>query len=143
MPAVRPIAAATLVALVCSCATQPTGTPQEVAAARMLRSARSPQVALEERAGDYLEAAALTAPERGSGVDSSTSTDIYNSAAAELTILLRSAEGGRLWNHPLTLTGGNETYHLRLRRGDRGTWAPDRFTSFQDAKAIKGNLIRE
>ena len=46
----------------------------------------------------------------------------------KFTILLRSAENGRLWNRPLTLSAPDETYHLRLQRADFGTWAPNYFT---------------
>src|SRR5438270_2576906 len=90
-------AAVTTIAFLTSCATQPKG-----AASQSLRAARSQQLSVETRAGDYLQAAALTAPALGSG-QSPLAFKIYNSASAELTVLLRSAEGGRLWNHPLTL----------------------------------------
>ena len=59
---------------------------------------------LEKRAADYLQAAAVTAPLLGSGTRT-PARNTYNSACGELTVLLRSSEGGRLWNHPLTLTG--------------------------------------
>src|SRR4029077_3460539 len=101
---VRFAAAITFAVFLTSCATQPVGRPQDVAAAKSLRDARSTQLSLEVRAADYLQAAALTAPNLGSGTQPTLALNTYNSAAAELTILLRSAPGGRLWNHPLTLT---------------------------------------
>jgi len=132
-------AAASSLALLTSCATQPAGRPQTVAAAASLREARSPTVSAETRAADYLQAAALTAPDLGN----STSCEIYNSASSELTILLRSADEGRLWNRPLTLTADNTTYRLRLQPAARAIWSPDYFTSFLDPKRVKHALIKK
>src|SRR5689334_11186860 len=122
-------AAASSLALLTSCATQPAGRPQTVAAAASLREARSPTVSAETRAADYLRAAALTAPDLGNSTENSASREIYNSASSELTILLRSADEGRLWTHPLILTADNTTYHLRLQPAARAIWSPDYFTS--------------
>src|SRR5262245_10455027 len=76
-------------------------------AASTLREARSTQVPVERRAADYLQVAAMTAPLLGNGPQETPARDTYNTAAAELTVLLRSADGGRLWNRPLTLNGNN------------------------------------
>jgi len=108
-----------------------------------LRAARSQQLSLEIRAADYLQAAALTAPDLGSGTQPTPALNTYNSATAELTILLRSAQGGRLWNHPLTLTAKNTTYHLRLQPAGNAVWSPDYFTSFIPAAQIKEKLIKK
>jgi pimeloyl-ACP methyl ester carboxylesterase len=137
--------AATMVCVVflTSCATQPVGRPEDVAAAKSLRNARSTQLPLEVRAGDYLQAAALTAPALGSGQQPSPARDIYNSASAELTILLRSGDNGRLWNRPLTLTANNTTYHLRLQPAEMAIWSPDYFTSFVRSETIKETLIKK
>src|SRR5512133_3835452 len=101
---VRLIALTTTVAFLAACATTP---PQRVTqyapAADSLREARSPQVPAEKRAADYLHAAAMTAPLLGSGAQQTPAVDTYNAACGELTVLLRTSEGGRLWNHPLTL----------------------------------------
>src|SRR5438128_775892 len=97
-------AAITCAVFLTSCATQPIGRPYDLAAVKSLRAARSEQLSLETRAADYLEAAAFAAPELGAGAQPTSALSTYNSAAGELTILLRSAQGGRLWNHPLTLT---------------------------------------
>src|SRR5262249_54448351 len=68
----------------------------------------------------------------------------YNAAAAELTLLLRSADGGRLWDRRLTLADRSTSYHLRLQPGSNAsTWAPDFFTSFEDPNQIKRTLIRK
>ena len=128
-------------ALLASCATQPAGSPQEIAAYRLLQSARSERLPPDIRAADYLQAAALAAPELPSGAQSSLASTTYNSASAELTILLRSTEGGRLWNHPLTLTGNNHTYHLHLQPSQHGIWGPDYFTSFEDTRKMSRKLL--
>jgi pimeloyl-ACP methyl ester carboxylesterase len=140
----RFVAAGTCLALLASCAMpQPAGRPQDVAAARSLRQARSLHLSLEARAADYLQAAALTAPELGSGKQATPARETYNAAAAELTILLRSGEAGRLWDHPLTLSANNTTYHLRLQPATYGVWAPSYFTSFESPAKIKGKLIKK
>jgi pimeloyl-ACP methyl ester carboxylesterase len=98
----------------------------------------------ETRAADYLKAAAGAAPQLGSGTQPTVARDTYNAAAAELTILLRSADGGRLWNHPLTLKGESATFHLQLQPGAfRSTWAPNYFTSFEDPDQIKRVLVKK
>jgi len=137
----RLIALTATVAFLAACATTP---PQRVTqyapAADSLREARSPQVPAEKRAADYLHAAAITAPLLGSGTQETPAVNTYNTAAAELTILLRSSEGGRLWNQPLTVTSNNETYHLHLQPAGPAVWAPDYFNSFQLASSIKHPL---
>jgi pimeloyl-ACP methyl ester carboxylesterase len=142
---VRVIAPGMCLAFLVGCATAPqtTGRLQYAPAANNLREARSPNVPVEKRAADYLQAAAITAPLLGTGTQPTPARETYNTAAAELTVLLRSADGGRLWNHPLTLTNGSETYHLRLQLAGPAVWAPDYFTSFQLPGAIKGKLIKK
>jgi pimeloyl-ACP methyl ester carboxylesterase len=136
-------AALTFVIFLTSCATQPIGRPENAAAAQSLREARSTQLPVEARAADYLQAAALSAPELGSGTKPALALNTYNSAAAELTILLRSAERGRLWNRPLTLTANNTTYHLRLQPAGNVVWSPDYFTFFIPPARIKEKLIKK
>ena len=127
------VVAGTCLAFVAGCATAPQGAGRFVYApvANSLREARSSQVAVEKRAADYLQVAAMTAPLLGSGIQETPARDTYNTAVAELTLLLRSADEGRLWNHPLTLANGSETYQLRLQLVGPDTWAPDYFTAFQ------------
>src|ERR1700757_4633481 len=109
----RLVAAATCVAFFAGCATpQTTRGPQYEPAANLMREARSSQVPIEKRAGDYLQAAAMTAPLLGSGAQATPACDTYNAACGELAVLLRNSEEGRLWNRPLTLPGNNSTYHL-------------------------------
>ena len=139
----RAVAVVTCASFAASCATRPVGRPQDVAAINELRAARSTHLSLETRAADYLQAAALTAPELGSGRESTVSRETYNAASAELTILLRSRDNGRLWNRPLTLTAENTTYHLRLQPASDTVWSPNYFTSFVLSTSIKEKLIKK
>jgi pimeloyl-ACP methyl ester carboxylesterase len=127
----------------CATTTQTAGRLQYPPAASILREARSSQVPVEKRAADYLQVAAMTAPLLGAGTQETPVRDTYNAACGELTILLRSSEGGRLWNHPLILTASNKTYHLRLEAASSGVWAPNYFTAFEAADLVKEKLIRK
>jgi pimeloyl-ACP methyl ester carboxylesterase len=140
----RLIAAATCAAFFVGCATTPqiARRPEYPPTASIMREARSASVPFDKRAADYLQAAAMTAPLLGTGVGT-PACETYNSACGELTVLLRSTEGGRLWNHPLTLTGNNTTYHLRLEPAGNAVWAPNYFTTFVDADQVKEKLIRK
>ena len=107
-----------------------------------MRDARSSQIPVEQRAADYLQAAAVTAPLLGGGIGT-PACETYNSACGELTVLLRSGDGGRLWNQPLTLTANNTRYHLRLEPASNAVWAPNYFTSFVEADRVKETLIKK
>src|SRR5205814_4853166 len=85
----------------------------------------------------------LTEPQLGDGTVDTPAREIYNAACAELTMLLRSAEGGSLWNHPLTLPANNATYHLRLQGATPAIWSPDYFTSFVRSDQVKETLIQK
>src|SRR5947199_9269179 len=141
----RLIAAGTCLAFLAGCATTPqtAGRLQYGPAANLMREARSTQVPVQKQAADYLQAAAMTAPLMGSGAQETPACDTYNAACGELTTLLRSSEGGRLWNHPLTLTADNKTYHLRLEPAGNAVWAPNYFTTSVCADQIKEKLIRK
>src|SRR5438132_2755798 len=142
---IRVIAAGTCLAFFAGCATTPqtAGRLQYGPAARIMKEARSSQVPVEQRAADYLQVGAMTAPLLGTGTQQTPALDTYNAACGELTVLLRSGEGGRLWNHRLTLTTRNTTYHLRLEPASYGVWAPNYFTTFEGADQIKEKLIRK
>jgi triacylglycerol esterase/lipase EstA (alpha/beta hydrolase family) len=142
---IRIIAAITCVAFLVGCATTPqtAGRLQYAPAANSLREARSSQVPIEKRAADYLQVAAMTAPLLGTGAQETPARDTYNAACGELTILLRTSEGGRLWNHPLTLTASNTTYHLRLEPAGNAVWAPNYFTNFELEQQVKEKLIKK
>jgi pimeloyl-ACP methyl ester carboxylesterase len=140
---IRLIAGITCIALFASCATGPqTARGREYApTASLMREARSAQVPAEKRAADYLQAAAITAPLLGTGVGT-PACETYNAACGELTVLLRSSEGGQLWNQPLTLAGNNTTYRLRLQPASNAIWAPNYFTTFVPSAEIKEKLIK-
>ena len=129
----RLIAVATSLAFFAGCATTPqtVGRLQYAPAAGIMREARSSQVPVEKRGADYLQAAAMTAPLLGTGAQETPARNTYNAACGELAVLLRSGEGGRLWNNSLTFAANNQTYHLRLQSAAPGVWAPDYFTSFE------------
>ena len=141
----RFIAATTCLAFFASCATAPqTGRgPEYAPTASIMREARSASVPTETRAADYLQAASITAPLLGSGSQETPAVNTYNSACGELTVLLRCSGGEQLWNHPLTLTRNNTTYHLRLEPASHAVWAPNYFTSFELEQQIKEKLIRK
>lgn len=112
-------------------------------AATSLKRASSASLGAEQRAALYLDAAR----EASSLLDSPHSGEparmIYNRAAADLTVLLRSANNGALWNRPLTLTSGGKTYHLRFAKGTRdGILNPDHFTTFTPAATVDLKTIK-
>jgi pimeloyl-ACP methyl ester carboxylesterase len=139
------IAVVSCLAFLAGCATMPqtAGRLRYAPAASILREARSSQVPVEQRAADYLQVAAMTASLLGTGAEETPARNTYNTACGELTVLLRSSEGGRFWNHPLTLTASNKTYHLRLEPVSSGVWAPNYFTAFEGADQVKEKLIRK
>ena len=140
---IRLIAGITSIALFASCATAPHTArgPEYAPTAKLMREARSANVPVEKRAADYLQAAAMAAPLLATGIGT-PACETYNAACGELTVLLRSSEGGRLWNQPLTLNGG-ETYHLRLEPASNAVWAPNDLTTFDGPDQIKKRLIRK
>jgi pimeloyl-ACP methyl ester carboxylesterase len=142
---IRVSAAITCLAFFAGCATTPqtAGRLQYAPAASVLREARSSQVPIEKRAADYLQVAAMTAPLLGTGAQETPAQDAYNAACGELTVLLRTGEGGQLWNHPLTLAGSNSTYHLRLASATNAVWAPNYFTTFELEQQVKEKLIKK
>jgi pimeloyl-ACP methyl ester carboxylesterase len=141
---IRVSAAITCLAFLASCATAPQTArgPEYAPTASLMREARSANVPVEKRAADYLQAAAMTAPLLGTGIGT-PACETYNAACGEVAVLLRSSEGGRLWNQPLTLAGNNTTYHLRLEPAGSAVWAPNYFTTFESPDQIKENLIRK
>jgi len=141
---IRLIAAVTCIAFLAGCATAPQTShgPEYAPTASIMREARSLSVPVEKRAADYLQAAAVTAPMLGSGIGT-PACETYSAACGELTVLLRASEGGKLWNHPLTLTGNNNSYRLRLEPAGSAVWAPNYFTTFERPDQVKEKLIRK
>jgi pimeloyl-ACP methyl ester carboxylesterase len=141
---IRLIAAVTCLAFLGGCATAPQTArgPEYAPTASIMREARSANAPVEKRAADYLQAAAMTAPLLGTGIGT-PACETYNAACGELTVLLRSGEGGRLWNQPLTLTGNNTIHSLRLASASNAVWAPNYFSSFHLEDQVKEKLIRK
>lgn len=107
-----------------------------------LKQAAATSISAEQRAALYLDAAR----EASALLDSHNSAAarvICNKATADLTVLLRSAHDGSLWNRPLTLNSGTTTYRLRFAKGTRdGVWDPDHFTSFTPAVTVDLKTIK-
>lgn len=112
--------------------------------AKSARVARGKAATPEEQAALYLQAAAQAAPGIGSGKEATPARATYNKAVADLAVLLRSADDGRLWNRPLTVTTGGKTYHLRFHPGNKqGVWSPNEFTSFVLADTVPTKIIKK
>ena len=127
----------------CATMVQTAGGLRYAPAVNSLREARSAHLPLERRAADYLQAAAISAPLLGTGTQETPARETYNTAAAELTVLLRSGEGGRLWNHSLSLTNGRDSYHLHVQLTGYGVWAPDYFTIFKLPDETEGKRVKK
>ena len=136
----RPLAATICLGLVAGCATEPAGRYTS-AADKILREARSENVPVERRVADYLEAASVSLREIKSDTEPSVALETYNAATAEVTVLLKSADGGRLWNHALRLTGPSKTYQLKFQPAQPGIWSPEKFTSFEEARKVRTKVI--
>src|SRR5438874_13358701 len=76
---IRVIAAGTCLTFFAGCATTPqtAGRLQYGPAASVMKEARSPQVPVQQRAGDYLQAAAMTAPLLGHGAQETPACDTH------------------------------------------------------------------
>lgn len=142
----RFLVGAICLAVLMGCATTPLPPPEarHHLAAKELRAARARHGSTEERLGHYLKAAEEAGPLLGQGTEPLVVRDIYNAAVAEFTILLCSAEGGRFWNHPLTVTNGGNSYRLRYAPASRqaGVWAPGYFNIFDTPRQVHENRIR-
>ncbi len=114
------------------------------AAAVHLKQAAAQSLTAEQRAVLYLD----SAKEASALLDSRSAGESvrvnYNKAAADLTVLLCSAENSRLWNRPLTLSHAGTTYQLRFAKPTRdGVWDPGYFTGMTQAETIpNGDLDR-
>jgi pimeloyl-ACP methyl ester carboxylesterase len=102
-----------------------------------LREARKQTLSTEQRAVLYLDSAKEASAILDSRESGEAARVIYNNAAADLTVLLRSAQNGGMWNRPLTLSHGGTSYRVRFAKGTRdGIWDPDHFTSFTPAADV-------
>ena len=132
--------------VIAGCAT-PTLPPKESPhreAAVQLQQAGTPSWSTEQRAVHYLASAQQASTLLGSAASGDSARLIYNQAAADLTVLLRTADQGRRWNQSITLTSGDMTYRLRFAKPTRdGVWDPRYFTGMTQADKIpNGDLKR-
>lgn len=114
-------------------------------AAESLKAARTVTRSTTERAALYLDAAAKSVAAWNTPDIEPRARAIYNAAAAELTNLLRGADGGRHWARPIEVaTGDGARYRLTFQPGARtGAWDPAYFTDFKiAAKVGRGHLRR-
>ncbi len=111
--------------------------------AKSARVARGKAATPEEQAALYLHLAATAARDMGNGNVPTPARDTYNKAVADLAVLLRSVDDGRLWNRPLTVTAEGRTYRLRFMPGNpQGVWSPDEFTSLVLAQTVAAKSIK-
>jgi pimeloyl-ACP methyl ester carboxylesterase len=62
----------------------------------------------------------------------SRALEIYDAAAAEVTILLRQARDGKYWDRDEEVSDGTMAYRIRFNPGvSYGIWDPSSFTDFQ------------
>lgn len=113
------------------------------AAVAHLKQASKATLSTEERAALYLESAREASALMASPASAESARQIYNKAAADLTILLREADNGHLWNRPQTIASGGASYRLRFagEKGD-GVWDPGYFTSFVEASSVPLKTIK-
>lgn len=107
------------------------------AAVAHLKEAAQKSLSAEERVALYLESAKEANDLLSSRTSGEAARQIYNKSVADLTVLLRESDMGRMWNHPQTFTVGGTSYRLHFSGGQRGgIWDPDYFTSFKVAAEI-------
>lgn len=113
------------------------------AAAAHLKEASKKTLSVEERAALYLKSAREAYALMDSPASAESARQIYNKAAADLTILLREADNGRLWNRTQTIASDGGTYHLAFaREKSDGVWNPAYFTSLVDASTVPLKTIK-
>lgn len=122
----------------------PSAEGEHRSAAVHLKAASKETLSASERAALYLEAAREARALLASPTSGEAARQIYNQAAADLTILLRESDGGRNWNRPKTIAAGGSAYSLRFAGPKRdGVWDPAYFTSFTAAAEVpQKNLHR-
>lgn len=138
-------AAALALLLLADCAHQglPSAEGDHCHAVTSLKQAASQQRGPWQRAALYLESAREASGLLDSPASGNAARLVYNRAAADLTVLLRSADGGRMWNRPLTLESDGLTYHLRFaRKSGDGNYNPDCFTSFTPASEVDMDPVK-
>jgi triacylglycerol esterase/lipase EstA (alpha/beta hydrolase family) len=128
----------------CLSTTLPPEHGKQHAARNDLKEAQAKTLPAEQRAVLYLNAAQRAVSLLGSRSQGESARVLYNQAVADLTVLLRTADHGRLWNRALTLTGRDGIYQLRFAKPSRdGVWDPGYFTGMTQAGEIPdGDLDR-
>lgn len=122
------------------CRTVPSKEPVSQAS-RQLKLARSLRLPVQTRAGAYLEAASLAAPNLADPKNDKARS-VYNTAAAELTDLLQ--EHPEFWNRPLMLPTSSGSCGLQFKAaGEKGLWSPSYFTDFIPAYKVKTGPFRK
>ena len=139
-----PLCAVLALAGCASTGSLPQQTAQQHAVAAHFTETAGKLASPEERAVLYLNAAREASGRLASATAGAEARATYNQAAADLTVLLRSANNGKLWNEPLTLASGGSTFHLRFAKPTRdGVLDPAFFSGFiQASKVPNGNLKR-
>lgn len=138
------VAVACLAIIGCATPSGQSGAPKLAIAERSLNQARSTALPTEQRIAYYLQAMADSAPLPGSGDKAVRSRRTYDDAAAEITVLLCTADGGRWWNKPESVSTGAVVYRLRFAPAVRDkVWPPDYFQLFAPASKIKESALRK
>jgi hypothetical protein len=134
---------AALVFTACAPTTRPPVEGLHRSAAISLKQAASKTLTEEKRAALYLDAARQAAALLDSPESGEAARIIYNQAAADLTVLLRAADHGQLWNRQLALESGDHAYRLRFAAGTHdGTYPPEQFTSFIPAAGVDMDSLK-
>jgi len=116
---------------------------EQRAAVAHLKEASAKTTPASERAALYLKSAAEAKVLLDSPASGEAARIVYNKAVADLVVLLRSAYHGQMWNQPLTLSVGSNTYQLHYAKATRdGIWDPAYFTSFTAAADVPLKTIR-
>ncbi len=99
----------------------------------------------EASIGYYLDAARLAAQTlaQPAGKNDDDARNVYNEAAAQLTVLLRSKP--EWWNRTETFHSPRGTYRLRFAPESKsgGIWGPDYFTFFRTRGQLDEKLIKQ
>ena len=128
------------------CATEQkgsSGAPVSAARASLNLADKSRTGQPEAAIGYYLDAAslALQTLAQPAGKNDDDARQVYNQAAAELTVLLRAKP--EWWNRTETFRSPRDVYHLRFAAESKsgGIWAPDYFTFFRTPGEVDEKLV--
>ena len=134
---------AALVFAACAPSTTPPAEGLHRSAVNSLEQAAFGSLAAEKRAALYLDAARQSTELMNSPASGEAARIIYNKAAADLTVLLRSAGNGRMWNRPLSLESDHQIYRLRFAPTTRdGIYRAEWFTSFIPASEVDLHSVK-